>query len=115
VFGELIFALGWESVAAAFRKRSEAHPVLARIGYLLIGLAAGALSGVVFPRRLSQHDGVSALGVLLNPLLFGLLAFLYGDRRRRTERATTHLATFWGGALFAFGLSAARLAVLVLS
>lgn len=113
VCGELVFVLGWESLVASFEKRPKADPVLARIGYLIIGIALGILSALVLPRRFSSDDAVSALGVLLNPLLFGLFAFWYGDRKRRRERSTTNLATFWGGTLFALGFSAARLLVIL--
>jgi hypothetical protein len=88
--------------------------VLAAVGYVLIGIALGAVSAWAFPRRLAHNPGISLLGVLLNPLLFGLLSFWYGDHRRRQERMTTHLATFWGGALLAFSLGATRLLVILL-
>jgi hypothetical protein len=114
VFGELIFGLGWESVVSSFRRRSRADPVLARVGYVLIGGVLGALSAFVLPRRLARDPLLSVVGVLLNPLLFGLLSDYYGHLRRRKERMTTNLATFWGGALFAFSLGAARLAVIML-
>jgi uncharacterized membrane protein YfcA len=111
--GEAMLALGWESVAASARERSKANPVLAGVGYLLIGLVLGAISGALYPRRIAEDMGVSLLGVFVNPALFGLLAFQYGQRKRRRDQAATHLATFWGGASFAFGFSAARLAVII--
>jgi hypothetical protein len=114
VFGELIFGLGWESVVSSFRRRSQADPVLARVGYVLIGGVLGALSAYVLPRGLARDPLLSVVGVLLNPLLFGVLSGYYGHLRRRNERMTTNLATFWGGALFALSLGAARLAVIML-
>ncbi len=114
VFGELLLGLGWESLVASFRRRSQADPVLARVGYVLIGALLGALSALALPLRLARDPVISLVGVLLNPLLFGFLSDYYGHLRRRKERMTTNLATFWGGALFALSLGAARLAVILL-
>jgi hypothetical protein len=114
VLGELVFELGWESLVASFRRRSQANPRLARVGYVLIGGVLGALSAVVLPRRLARSPAISLLGVLLNPMLFGLFSLWYGDLRRRQARMTTNLATFSGGALFALSLGAVRLAVILL-
>jgi hypothetical protein len=92
---------------------SQPDALLGAFGCLLAGSFVGALSGVLLPWRLSQADGVSLLGVFLNPLAFGTVMSMYGSRRVRSGKQRTSLSTFWGGALFAFGLAGARLAVIV--
>ena len=38
----------------------------------------------------------------------GVVADALGDWRERRGRPRSYLATFWGGALFAFGMAGAR-------
>ena len=110
---ELVLALGWESTAASFRRRSSSHPALAAVGYVLLGAAVGALSAWLLPYRFSQNDAISVLGVILNPIAAGFALNYYGASRRRRNRPTTNLATFVGGVSFAFGLSLTRFLLLV--
>lgn len=108
IAGELLAALGWESIEAAHQPASQTQRWLANIGYVLFGAALGALSLLAFPRRLSMHEGLSALSVFLNAAAFGLVMSIRGHRRRLTGKRTTYLSTFWGGALFAFAVGATR-------
>ena len=113
LFGQLLFELGWESFGQSFRDRPRANPVLAGFGYLALGALLGLVLAYVFPVPLSKHEAVTILGVFLNPIGFGLLSHLYGEHRRRRGRNTTNLATFWGGAAFAFGIAAVRAAMVL--
>jgi len=45
---------------------------------------------------------------VLAPLATGAAMHAFGARRRRRGRATSGLATFWGGAAFAFTMALAR-------
>lgn len=80
--GELLAALGWESIEAARKPDTQSHPLLAYLGYLLFGAALGALSLIAFPHRLVSHQGLSALGVFFNATAFGLSMSIRGHRRR---------------------------------
>lgn len=113
LFGELLFELGWESLGQSFRDRPKANPVLAAFGYLVLGALLGLVLAFVFPEPLSKHEAVTILGVILNPIGFGLLSHLYGQHRRRLGRSTTNLATFWGGAAFALGIAVVRAAMVL--
>jgi hypothetical protein len=113
LFGQLLFELGWESLGQSFRDRPKANPVLAAFGYLTLGALLGLVLGFVFPEPLAKHEAVTILGVFLNSIGFGLLSHLYGEYRRRRARKTTNLATFWGGAAFAFGIAAVRAAMVL--
>ena len=110
---EVVFGLGWEGVAASFKKQKAVPAPIAYMGYLMLGSALGALSGVALPYRFSHDDGLSILGVVANAVLGGALMHFYGNHRRRHGKTTTHLATFWGGAWFAFGIAAGRLGMVV--
>jgi hypothetical protein len=48
------------------------------------------------------------VGLVLYPAISGAVMQAVGERRRRKGIETTRLATFWGAACFAFGMSLAR-------
>jgi hypothetical protein len=108
-----VFAFGAEGLAASVRKRREVDPGLAIFGYVLIGLTLGAISGVVFPNRLLRNDWLALLTLFVNPLLAGLSASRYGKIRRAMGHQTTHLASFYGAAALALGVSVGRIFVVL--
>lgn len=116
IVGELLFGVAYESLAGKRGEpRPKASPIVAVFGYALLGGLVGAFSVLPFPHRLSHDDAVSIFGVFANALVFGAIMHAYGQRRGRAGKTNTTLATFWGGAAFAFAISAARLAVIVVS
>jgi cell division protein FtsW (lipid II flippase) len=106
VFGEIV-------LHAAFSKRAKASFAMASLGYAILGALLAALSVWAYPHRFSQNDGLSILGVFANALLVGVAMQFHGERRRKQGKQTTHLATFWGGALFALSFAGTRLAILI--
>lgn len=104
----MFFALGWNSIARTMRRKRNANPFFAGVGYMFLGLIAGGLSLPILPRRFVPAGGVRGLSLLIAPLATGLFMKAYGDYRRRQGRTTTLLATFWGGAIFAFSMTAVR-------
>ncbi|MGD8859249.1 MAG: hypothetical protein PVI30_04505 [Myxococcales bacterium] len=110
---ELLLELGFEGAAESLKPARESNKWLAAFGYLLFGAAVGALSAWALPRRLSSNDLVSGSSLVLNPLLAGTAMYLFGMWRRSHGHRTTRLATFVGGAAFAFGVALVRYLVLV--
>jgi hypothetical protein len=91
--------------------RIEGWPVT--VGVLLWGALAGFASALIFPHRLlGARSPVPGLSVLLAPLVAGTAMQWFGDWRRSRGRETTGLATFRGGALFAFGMALVRFLML---
>jgi len=82
--------------------------VLAALGYLLLGAVLGAFLAWALPRRFLPFTGIPGLSLLLSPLGAGLLMEWWGRRRRAGGHSTTNLATWYGGAAFAFGAALAR-------
>jgi hypothetical protein len=105
---EFTVTLGWESLGHALRSTRKANPVLALLGWAIIGAGCGALSAVLFPQRLLPQSRVPGVSLVVAPLVTGSLMKMVGDRRREAGKDATILATFWGGAVFAFTLSMAR-------
>lgn len=105
---ELAWELGWANLRHAVRSKRRAHPALAVLGWAIIGAGCGAISALFLPHRLLPWQGRAGSSLLLAPLLTGAVMKLVGDHRREAGKDTTALATFWGGAIFALALSAAR-------
>lgn len=108
VIAEIVFTFGWEGLAHSMRRRQNTNPVLAGLGYAIVGALAGGLSLLILPRRLLLVGGVKGASLVLAPLVTGLLMKMYGDFRRQRGQTTTGLATFWGGAIFAFSMALVR-------
>jgi hypothetical protein len=51
---------------------------------------------------------VPGVSLVLSPLSAGLVMKAFGDWRRRRGGDPSFLATFWGGALFAFSFALVR-------
>lgn len=91
-----------------FRKRSRAHPVLAGIGVLLLGGAAGAVTRLVWPARILPPSPVRGASLFLSPLVTGVVMDRYGTWRETRGATRSYMATFAGGALFGFGMALVR-------
>ena len=82
--------------------------LVAGIGFLAAGGVAGYWSSLLAPHRVLPKVTVNGLSVVLAPLCAGLAMHLLGRWRRRHGGNPTQLATFWGGGIFAFGMSPMR-------
>ena len=104
---EILGELGLASIKAAF-ERPNRSPVLATLGYLLLGVALGGVSLRIHRDRLFHCHPVPGLSLLVSPLCVGLIMSTWGRYRREQGYPTTNLATFCGGAAFAFGSAVVR-------
>ena len=113
---ELIFYGGGELLVegvarifgAPFGRRGRHHPIVAGIGLLLIGAVLGEVSYWVWPYRLVASGPYPGISLLISPVVNGLLTHALGTWRENHDRPRTYLSTFWGGALFAFGMAGVR-------
>jgi len=67
---EAIVALFTRSIRNLFAESNIISPILAALGYLLLGLAAGAVTVLLFPHRLvppSKIHGTSLIGARSSP------------------------------------------------
>ena len=113
ILGELLLQLVLEVLAEvglhAVREplRARPNPALAATGYLLFGLAAGALSLLVAPHSF-VHGDARLLNLVLAPLLAGLAMRALGAWRTRRGQAVVRLDRFLYGYLFAVALAIVR-------
>ncbi len=112
LLGEVLIALGVESFAQSLGRREKPHWALAGVGCLLIGAIAGLVVTVIYPHHVSPSVGLPYVALVILPGLVGLGAFLLGRRAEAAGRRRPALATFWGGVLFAVGMSVVRFLIL---
>ena len=106
--GELVVEGVARALGAPFGRRERHHPIVAAVGLLLIGAALGGASCWVWPYRIVAPGPYPGLSLLISPVVNGLVADALGTWSERQGRSRSYLATFWGGALFAFGMAGAR-------
>src|SRR5262245_44860625 len=86
-----------------------------RIGLFLWGAVAGFASALIVPHRLiATRIRIPGTSLIFAPLIAGAVMNWFGEHRRAKGRATSGLATFAGGAVFAFGMALARFLMVAL-
>ncbi|MBI5487428.1 MAG: hypothetical protein HY905_08860 [Deltaproteobacteria bacterium] len=96
------------AVSTAYR-RSKTHPVLWTLGLFAVGAFLGWLSAHVVPHHLAPIIGFRGFSLLVAPLVVGAVMHGWGRHREARDLPHSGLATFHGGAAFAFGISLLRL------
>lgn len=108
ISGEALLESGFRAAGEPFRRRSRAHPVIAGLGVALLGGLAGALTSLVWPARVFQPGPIRGASLFVSPFITGVAMDRYGRWREGRGVARSYLATFWGGALFAFSMALVR-------
>jgi hypothetical protein len=110
--GEALVATGVESLSQSLGRREKPHWALAAFGCLLIGGITGLVVTVIYPHHVSPSLGLPYFAIVILPVLVGLAAFWLGARAEAAGRPRPALSTFWGGVLFALGMSLVRFLIL---
>ena len=108
IVAEMLIEFGFGSIGESLRQRSRAHPVVAAVGVALLGGLAGVLTSVIWPTRMFRPGPVPGASLLVSPLITGLVMDRYGQWRDGKGIGRSYVATFWGGALFAFSMALVR-------
>lgn len=80
--------------------------LLSTTAQLIVGMAAGVVSVVVFTTRLTPRSPMPGISLLLAPLGIGVVMHALGELWPDDRRPA--LFTFKGGAIFAFGMAVVR-------
>ena len=107
IVADMLFELGIRSVGRAL-KRNLASPVLAAIGYILLGFAAGGISLLILPKHLIQVQWLKFLSLAAVPTAAGMAMSLVGRLRRRQGTELIRLDTFVYGFVFALAMTLIR-------
>ncbi len=113
IFGEFLlqifFELAAEALSGLFKSQRESSPAVWATRLVLVGAAAGLLSAWLFPHRLiATRVVVPGASLALAPLATGCAMHFVGKRLRGVGRHASNLATFRGGAVFAFSMAFIR-------
>jgi hypothetical protein len=101
--------LAIESIWGTKRRDTDKSPILSAMGLILGGAVVGLLFCLLFPHRfLTDRFGFKGSSLIFAPLLTGLAMHFLGTQIRRFGRSPSPLASFWGGALFAFSVTLIR-------
>jgi hypothetical protein len=106
--GELLLELGFHAAGEAFVRRVRAHRLMAAIGIAVLGGVAGLVTSLAVPSRIIQLRPVPGMSLILSPIVTGILMEAYGRWRTSRGGYPSYVATFWGGALFAFVMALVR-------
>ncbi len=112
IFGEFLLEMLFELPTMAVSgiiEHERSRPVLVILGLTLFGAVAGLLSAWAIPHQLIGTRAVlPGVSLVLAPLAAGLAMHLLGKRLRNAGQFASDLATFHGGALFAFSMALVR-------
>lgn len=108
IVGELAIELPFRCLGETFRKRESRNPVLAGIGYGLLGLIMGGLSLLVFPQSFVRSERFHGINLVITPLLAGLAMSGLGWLRERKGQPRLRLDSFVYGFIFAFAMALVR-------
>ena len=108
IFGELLIEVGLRSLGEPFARRGERNPILAAIGYCLLGLMLGGLSLLVFPEPFVRSERFPGINLIITPVLTGLAMGQLGRLRERQGKTIIRLDSFVYGFLFAFAMALIR-------
>jgi len=105
---EVMFSQGARAVRT--KKRSSAQPVNAVtvVGYVLLGVVAGAISVWIFPNHFVHAQWLQVLNVAVTPALAGIVMGAIGKWRGRHDQDIIGLEGFLCGYLFALALALVR-------
>jgi hypothetical protein len=106
--GEAIFSLALRAIGEVFVDSQVVRPVLATIGYLLLGAMTGGSSVLLFPHPLVPPSRIHGISLLVSPVATGFAMSRIGAALRGRGRRTTPLETFGYGFAFAFGMALIR-------
>jgi hypothetical protein len=113
IFGEILLELGFRSLTEPFKNRKERDLGFAFVGYGVLGLALGSLSLLIFPHSFARSLEARNIGLLLIPLVSGLVMASLGWLRIRQGKRQIRLDSFSYGAICAFGMAIVRFKVAI--
>ncbi|MGB2897751.1 MAG: hypothetical protein WBB89_00705 [Candidatus Acidiferrum sp.] len=111
--GEALLDLALRVVAEVFESFRVAGPVIASVGYTLLGALAGGFSLVIFPHPLVHPSRLHGINLLVSPAVTGLVMSLIGSTLSRQGKKVTQIESFRYGFAFAFGMALIRYLFLV--
>ena len=108
ITGDLLVELGARSLGETIASRDERNPILAALGYALLGLIAGGLSLLIFPEAIARSERFHGINVLVAPAMAGLGMAGLGWLLERSGKRRLRIDSFLYGFIFALPMSLVR-------
>jgi hypothetical protein len=105
---EAIVALIVRSLRNVFGESNAISPILAAVGYLLLGVAFGIASLPFFPHPLFHPSKFHGISLVISPVITGLVMSQVGIVLRRKGKQAVRIESFGYGFTFALGLAIVR-------
>ena len=112
LFAEPLLSLIARAVASTLPQRWQERAWLAGLGYVLLGLAFGAISLWIFPHHIVRDPVLRGVTWLLSPLTCALTLALVGRAREARGKPSTLLDGARYGALFGVTVQLVRILTL---
>jgi len=106
--GEALLDLALRAIAEVFETSRITNPVLASIGYTLLGALAGGLSLFIFPHPLVHPSRLHGINLLVSPIVTGSVMSLIGSILSRQGKKVVQIESSGYGFAFAFGMALIR-------
>jgi hypothetical protein len=106
--GEALLDLILRMIGEIFETSRPANPLLASVGYALLGSMAGAVSLLLFPHPMVHPSRFHGISLLVSPIATGLLMSFVGSTLRRKGKKVVQIESFWYGFAFALGMAVVR-------
>jgi hypothetical protein len=104
----LLVDLGFHSLKQTTVKREERNPILAGIGYALLGLICGGVSLLIFPEAIVRSGRFHGVNVLVAPAMAGLGMAGLGWLLERSGKRRLRMDSFAYGFIFALPMALVR-------
>ena len=108
ITGDLLVEFGARSLGETIASRDERNPILAGLGYALLGLIAGGLSLLIFPEAIARSERFHGINVLVAPAMAGLGMAGLGWLLERSGKRRLRIDSFLYGFIFALPMSLVR-------
>ena len=105
LFAEFLAELALHELGRIPWMRKTGRVVLTAIMYLGVGLVAGFISILIFPKAFARSSTVPGISLVITPILGGLLMSYIAWLRVRTWDWMIRLETFGYGFVFAFAMT----------
>ena len=112
ILSQILIELGFDSIGSVLKSDKEYSKSFQIIGLILLASLVGLSSIVIFPQKLFQTTLFPGISLILSPIIVGIIMHKIGEWKKEHNKKSTLLATFWGGASFAFIIALIRFIVI---